>query len=112
MQTVIKRNDLDYKTSEFTIKEYKKAKKRISLNKASGPDNISPEDIKKCNLNDIFLGFTNRFLLSHDKPAQWSTSNIIPVPKKGVLCKAGNYRGISLNANSAKLVNRLILNRI
>ena len=67
---------------------------------------------QKCDLDDILLNFANRLLLNHDKPAQWSTSNIIRVPKKGDLSKAGNYRGISLNAISAKLVNRLILNRI
>ena len=94
IQTVF--DDLDFKTGEFTIDEYKKAKDRISLNKASGPDDTPPEVIKKCNLDDILLNFANRLLLNHDIPAQWSTSNIIPVPKKGALSKAENNRGISL----------------
>ena len=59
-------DDLDFKTGEFTIDEYKKAKDKISLNKASGPDNIPPEVIKKCNLDDIILNFANRLLLNHD----------------------------------------------
>ena len=58
------------------------------------------------------MDFANRLVINSDKPAQWSISNIVPVPKKGDLSKAGNYRGISLNAIAAKLVNRLILNRI
>eukprot|EP00111_Clytia_hemisphaerica_P007051 TCONS_00020441-protein len=110
IQTVF--DDLDFKTGEFTIDEYKKAKDRISLNKAPGPDNIPLEVIKKCNLEDILLNIAKRLLLNHDKPSQWSTSNIIPVPKKGDLSKTGNYRGISLNAISARLVNRMMLNRI
>ena len=39
---------------------------------------------------------------------QYNTS----VPKNGVLSKAGNQLSISINAISAKLVNRLKLNRI
>ena len=81
IQTVF--HDLYFKTGEFTIDEYQKAKDRVSLNKAPGPDNIPPEVIKKCDLNDILLNFSNILLLNHDKPAQWSTRNIIPVPKKG-----------------------------
>ena len=80
--------------------------------KAAGPDNIPPEVIKRCDLDDIILSYANKLLMDGEKPDQWSLSNIIPIPKKGNLSKGGNYRGISLNATIAKLTNRLILNRI
>ena len=89
-----------------------KAKLKVKEGKQSGPDNIPPEVPKRCNLDDVILSFANKLLMDGEKPDQWSKSNIIPIPKKGDLSKGGNYRGISLNAVIAKIVNRLILNRI
>ena len=80
--------------------------------KAAGPDNFPPEVIKRCDPDDIILSYANKLLMDGEKPDQWSLSDIIPIPKKGNLSKGGNYRGISLNAIIAKLINRLILNRI
>ena len=48
-------------------------------------------------------------LLNYHKPAQWSKSDLKPLPKSG---STENYRGISLSATSAENVNKLILNRI
>ena len=42
----------------------------------------------------------------------WSLSNIVPVPKSGDLSKPDNYRGISLTCITAKVYNRMILNRV
>ena len=104
--------NLQYPSGPFTIDELIKARSKITLDKASGPDNIPPEVIKLCNIEQPLLDFANDLLLNGCKPDQWSISNIIPVPKKGDLSKGGNYRGISLNAITAKMVNRMILNRI
>ena len=105
-------HDIGYLTGEFTMDELQKAKAKITLGKASGPDNIPPEVIKLCDIDQILLDFANDLLINKQKPSQWSISDIIPVPKKGDLSKGGNYRGISLNAIASKLVNRMILNRI
>ena len=45
-------------------------------------------------------------------PFQWTSSLIIPLPKKGNLQLMTNYRGISLMSIAAKVYNRMILNRI
>ena len=45
-------------------------------------------------------------------PDIWRRSQIIPVPKKGDLSLATNYRGISLLPIAAKIYNKLLLNRI
>jgi len=55
--------------------EYTKAKSKITLGKASGPDNIPPEVIKNCDLGRIILDFANRLLTNREKPDQWSISN-------------------------------------
>ena len=63
-------------------------------------------------MDEIILRFANSLLIFQEKPEQWSIANIVPIPKKGDLSKSGNYRGISLSSIIAKLVNRMILNRI
>ena len=45
-------------------------------------------------------------------PSQWTSSLIVPLPKKGNLQLMTNYRGISLMSIAAKVYNRIILNRI
>ena len=80
--------------------------------KSSGEDNIPPEILKRCDLDDIVLGFCNEALVNREKPSQWSILNIVPLPKSGDLSLGGNYRGISLSSIVARTHNRMILNRI
>ena len=77
-------------------------------------DGIPPEvvKIKRCNLDNIILDFCNSTLIDKRKPEQWSILNIVPVPKKGDLTNPNNYRGIALTSIVAKILNRMILNRI
>ena len=51
-------------------------------------------------------------LLNGYKPAQWSKSDLKPLPKSGDLSSTENYRGVSVSGTSAKIVNKLILIRI
>ena len=53
--------------------------------------------------NEVFNGGT--------PPAQWRRNEIIPIPKKRTN-QMTNFRGISLMSLSAKIFNRLLLNRI
>ena len=105
-------HDLDIKTGSFDQEEYDKAKKSLVEGKSSGEDNIPPEILKRCDLDDIVLGFCNDALVNREKPSQWSIVNIVPIPKSGDLSLGGNYRGISLSSIVAKTHNRMILNRI
>ena len=45
-------------------------------------------------------------------PTQWTSSIIIPLPKKENLELMTNYRGISLMSIAAKVFNRVLLSRI
>ena len=106
-------NNLGIKEGPFDMEEYTKAKKSLTEGKACGEDGITPEILKRCNLDDIILEFCNITLSSGDEaPDQWSIINIIPIPKSGDLSLGGNYRGISLSSLVAKLYSKLILNRI
>ncbi len=89
-----------------------KAKKALTEGKACGEDSITPEILKRCNLDDIILEFCNIALSSGDEaPEQWSIKNIIPFRKTGDLSLGSNYRGISLSSLVAKVYNKMILNR-
>jgi len=103
---------LDIKLGAFDRGEYEKAKEAIKEGKSSGADEIRPEVLKRCNLDDMVLEFCNMALLDGQKPKQWSVLNIIPIPKSGDLSLGSNYRGISLSSLVAKTYNRMILNRI
>ena len=100
------------KVGPFSLEEYEKAKKSLVEGKSCGEDNIPPEVLKRCDLDDIALDFCNYALLKGNKPSQWSILNIVPIPKSGDLSIGGNYRGISLSSIVAKTYNRMILNRI
>ena len=99
-------------TEPFDILELQEAKKQIVEGKAYGEDGIPPEVIKRVDLDDIILSFCNNALAKGQVPDQWKLSNIVPVPKKGDLTEADNYRGISLTSIVGKTLNRMILNRV
>ena len=104
-------NNLMIPDGPFTREEYTKVKNELKNGKACGPDEIPPKVFKYCDLDDIMLEFANNLLNGH-KPAQWSKSDLKPLPKSGDLSSTENYRGICLSATSVKIVNKLILNRI
>ena len=61
---------LNIGTGPFTLDEYRKAKSSIKEGKAWGDDNIAPEVLKQCDLNQIVLDFCNNALLKGEKPDQ------------------------------------------
>ena len=80
--------------------------------KSPGPDGISPDVLKRCDLDNIVLSYANNLIENGLKPEQWSTVDIIPLPKKVTLYVPGHYRGIGLSCLPAKFTNKMILNRI
>ncbi|XP_071480459.1 uncharacterized protein [Diadema antillarum] len=105
-------SDLPIPDGPFTMSEYTKAKAEMKNNKSSGEDGVAPEVLKYVPVDDIILEFINRSYEDGDQPEQWSTLNIIPVPKSGDLSQTDNYRGICLSSVVSKTYNRMILNRI
>ena len=104
--------NLSINSQPFTLQEVTEAKKQLREGKAPGEDGIMPELLKRLDIDDILLNFSNKVLVDHDLPDQLAMMNIIPVPKKGDLSQACNYRGIALTSLVSKLINRMILNRI
>ena len=112
IQTIFNEADLNIKTGPFTMEEYQNVKKVLQTGKASGEDGIYPEVLKYCNLDETILSYANKLLIDHQKPQQWSDINLIPIPKSGDLGYTTNYRGIALSSIVAKVVNRMLLNRV
>ena len=112
INNVLDENELNIKTGPFTNSEYENVRKQIKENKATGPDGISPEVLKRCEINDIIIGFANKILINHEKTTQLGESDMIPIPKKRDLSLPSNHRGISLSSIVTKIINRMILNRI
>ena len=102
----------DIRITAFTLEEYRKVTNNLKDGKAAGPDDISPEILKYCTFDDIILNFANNILTLQETPAQWTSSNIKPLPKSGDLSDVNNYRGISLASIASKITNKMILNRI
>ena len=69
------------KKGPFTMEEYKKAKAELRMGKAAGDDEIHPEVLKLCNLDDIIHRFCNRAYTKRESPTQWKMSNLVCIPK-------------------------------
>ena len=101
-------NSLDIYDGPFTADEYRNVKKKFTEGKPPGPDGISPEVLKRCDLGDIVLSYANNLIENGLTPEQWSTVDIIQLPKKGTLDVPGHSRGIGLSS----LPTKMILNHI
>ena len=103
------------KTTPFTRKEIDQAIKESSRKKAPGPDYALTAEVLKDGGNtirQILLSICNLVFSECSAPTQWTSSLIIPLPKKGNLQLMTNWRGICLMSLAAKLYNRMVLNRI
>ena len=94
------------------MEELKNVLSKTKSHKAFGPDNIPPIIWKDRNFHDILLKLCNFAFEDNVCTNYWLKSTIVPVPKKGDLSFATNYRGISLLPIAAKIYNNLLLNRI
>ena len=82
--------------------------------KSPGIDNVPGELIKGGGeaLYDILTKLCQKIWSTNQWPEAWTTSLIIPIPKKGDLKKCSNYRTISLISHTSKILLRIILNRL
>lgn len=71
-----------------------------------------PDVLKRSNIEDIILDFSKKVLIENKTPEQFSTLNILPIPKSGDLSVTSNDRGIALTSLVAKVINKMILNHI
>ncbi|GFU77632.1 probable RNA-directed DNA polymerase from transposon X-element [Trichonephila clavipes] len=88
---------------------------KLQNKKASGPDNIPNYALKLLPLNAIthLTKIINICLKHRFFPSLWKSANVITLPKPNQNHKlAQNYRPISLLCATAKIYEKIILNRI
>ena len=61
---------------------------------------------------DIVHGFYAEVYNNLTPPKTWTTSVIVPLPKKGALSQMTNYRGISILSIRVKVYKKILFNRI
>ena len=95
----------------FTLDELQKVLYKMKSNRSPGIDlAVTVETLKyggielQCAVLDICNSVLNNL------PAQWTESIIIPIPKKASKAMK-HFRGISLMSISAKVYDRILLNR-
>ena len=59
--------NLGIEDGPFTKVEYEKAKSSLKQGKSAGPDNITPEVFKSCDLDDIVIRVCNKVLMENSK---------------------------------------------
>ncbi|XP_061639064.1 uncharacterized protein LOC133482679 [Phyllopteryx taeniolatus] len=89
-------------TSALTIREQdvRRIFKQQKINKAAGPDHVSPSCLKVCadQLAPVFTQIFNRSLELCEVPSCFKRSTIIPVPKKPAISGLNDYRPVALTS--------------
>ena len=82
----------------------------IKVNKAPGPDKISPRIFKevKDQISKPLSILFNKSLALGKVPSEWKCANVTPIFKKGNKSQPGNYRPISLTSIVCKLLETVI----
>lgn len=88
---------------------------QLPIGKATGPTNISYEDIKKApdEYNKLLINLINNIFVNQDIPGDWKKVNIYPIPKpKPWGYRLENTRPITLLEISRKIMMKIITNRL
>ena len=98
----------------FSLPELEQALRHCAANKAPGVDNI-PYEAFCVNLpwwRDAILQFLDLCRKLCCVPSMWKHGIVVPLPKAAAAADRDNYRPITLTCCFAKILERLILNRI
>ena len=93
-----------------SVADVYKVLRTIDVNKANGPDAISPRILRECpaelapSITQLF-----NFSLDHGKLLSvWKSANVVPIHKSGERTLAENYRPVSLESILVKSLERII----
>ena len=98
----------------FTPDQVLAVLKKLDVNSASPPDDISPVVLRSCclSLAPSLAVIFSASMLSSTVPAVWKKGNIVPVFKKGDRDSVLNYRPISLLCGVSKVMERCVFDHL
>jgi hypothetical protein len=104
---------VDHDTLEnivITEKDVEDVLKSLNVNKAYGPDNVSPRLIKEAGpaIVGILTKLFNKSLSMAKFPFIWKRANVLPIFKKAEAFIAANYRPVSLLSVLAKIFEKIV----
>ena len=94
--------------------EVAKVLKSLNVNKACGPDGVSPRLLNECHMElaPILARLFNYTLSRGTLPIDWKSANVVPIFKSGEQTAVDNYRPVSLTSVIVKSLERLVHNHI
>jgi len=86
----------------------------LNINKAKGPDGISPFILKSCaeELSPMLMHIFSQSLQTSCIPNDWRDANIVPLHKKGRQDLADNYRPVSLTCITSKIIEHIVYSSV
>ena len=106
---------LEIGESALSRDELSEVLKGLNNGRSWGVDAI-PMELLKYNMSPAFLDALVNFFGEIWKqltiPAEWTTSSIVTLFKKGAQSLLSNYRGLSITSNLARLLPMIILHRL
>ena len=88
--------------------------KELKIQKAPGPDNITPKMLKACadSIAPLLQQIYKKSLTTGELPDDWLNANVSPIFKKGNRSNPANYRPVSLTSIPCKLLEHIIHSNI
>jgi hypothetical protein len=107
-------SDLQMNIEKPTKEEIRKAISKLNSGKAAGPDGIPAEALKATAdvSTEMLWELFSQIWDTEEFPMEWKEGHIIKMPKKGSHAECSNYRGITLLSVPAKVLNRVLLERM
>ncbi len=86
----------------------------LKIQKAPGPDNITPKILKACadSIAPLLQQIYQKSLSTGELPDDWLNANVSPIFKKGNRSDQANYQPVSLTSIPCKLLEHIIHSNI
>ena len=106
--------ELNVNTDQISTWEVENSIRKLKNNKSAGMDRIPAELLKSGGsiLKNKLQMLCNSCWERKSVPQDWKKGAIIKLPKKGVLCDCGNWRGITLLSVPGKVLCVILLHRL
>lgn len=111
-QDVALPSESDFNIDPISLIEVLRIAKLAPGGKSAGPDGVPAEALRIPAVAQAVTRVMNSVLEGQTAPAEWRTANIVGVPKTPGTTRLEQHRGISMMSCAAKLLNKVLLQRL